>query len=103
MKKYFYFIAALILFLPALSSCDDGNEVSQDSETVVDSDSGISSTDSIQGFYLLNEGQSGQNNASLDYYNYATGTYSLNKFGTVNSNASIGDTGNDIEIYGNKL
>lgn len=103
MKKYFYFIAALTLFLPALSSCDDGNEVSQDTETVVDSDSGISSTDSIQGFYLLNEGQSGQNNASLDYYNYATGTYSQNKFGTVNSNASIGDIGNDIEIYGNKL
>jgi DNA-binding beta-propeller fold protein YncE len=60
---------------------------------------------SIQGFYLLNEGNMGQNKSTLDYFNYETGTYYRNIYGDANPNVpkELGDVGNDIAIYGNKL
>lgn len=63
-------------------------------------------TDSvIQGFYLLNEGNWNTNMASLDYYDYASGTYRKNLYGAANPNATLGlgDVGNDIGIYGSKM
>ncbi len=59
----------------------------------------------IQGFYLLNEGNWNTNMASLDYYNYATGIYHKDIYTKINSNATLGlgDVGNDIGIYGSKL
>jgi DNA-binding beta-propeller fold protein YncE len=60
---------------------------------------------SIQGFYLLNEGNMGSNKATLDYYDYETGTYHRNIYADANPSVSkeLGDVGNDIAIYGNKL
>jgi DNA-binding beta-propeller fold protein YncE len=59
----------------------------------------------IEGFYLLNEGNMNMNKASLDYFDYATGTYRRNIFGQANPQATLGlgDVGNDIGIYGSKL
>jgi hypothetical protein len=48
------------------------------------------------GLYVLNEGNFGSTNSSIGLYNFANRTYE-----TVFSN--IGDTGNDIGRYGNKL
>jgi YVTN family beta-propeller protein len=106
MKKYFYLIAALTILLPALSSCNDGNEVEQPSGVIVDTSSSIPYANdgtSIQGFYLLNEGQMGKNNASLDCFHYANGSYFSSRFKAANDSAKLGDVGNDIEVYGNKL
>ncbi|GAB6010663.1 YncE family protein [Viscerimonas tarda] len=60
---------------------------------------------SIQGFYLLNEGNMGSNKSTLDYYDYETGEYRRNIFGSANPAVvkELGDVGNDIKIYGNKL
>ena len=60
---------------------------------------------SIDGFYLLNEGNMGSNKSTLDYYDYTSGEYSRNIFGFANPLVpkELGDVGNDIKIYGNKL
>ena len=60
---------------------------------------------SIEGLYLLNQGNMGSNQASLNYYDYATGILSKNIYQNANPDAvkELGDVGNDIGIYGNKL
>jgi DNA-binding beta-propeller fold protein YncE len=60
---------------------------------------------SIQGFYLLNEGNMGSNKATLDYFDYETGIYHRNIYGDANPTVpkELGDVGNDIAIYGSKL
>ena len=59
----------------------------------------------IKGFFLLNEGNMGSNKASLDYYDYETGIYHVNIYAERNPGVvyELGDVGNDIQIYGNKL
>lgn len=59
----------------------------------------------ITGFYLLNEGNMGSNNATLDYFDYGTGTYHKNIYADRNPGIvkELGDFGNDLQIYGNKL
>ena len=58
-----------------------------------------------QGFYLLNEGNMGRNNATLDYAALDSGKYYRNIYGGVNPTVpkELGDVGNDIAIYGSKL
>lgn len=60
---------------------------------------------SIAGFFLLNEGNMGSNKASIDYFDYQTGTYSKNIYAERNPGVvkELGDVGNDIGIYGDKL
>ena len=62
-------------------------------------------TDSILGFYLLNEGNMGSNKCTMDYYDYTTGTYIRNIYGNANPSAvkELGDVGNDLRIYGNRM
>lgn len=59
----------------------------------------------IKGFFLLNEGNMGSNKATLDYFDYETGYYRKNIFAERNPGVvkELGDVGNDIQIYGNKL
>ena len=60
---------------------------------------------SINGFYLLNEGNMGSNKCTLDYYDYTTGVYSRNIYGSANPSVpkELGDVGNDLAIYGSRL
>ncbi len=60
---------------------------------------------SLDGFYLLNEGNMGSNKSTLDYYDFSTGTYTRNIYGNANPNVAkeLGDVGNDIAIYGSRL
>ena len=60
---------------------------------------------SLQGFYLLNEGNMNSNKATLDYYNFRTGRYTRNVFAFANPNVpkEMGDVRNDMGIYGSKL
>ena len=64
-------------------------------------------TDEVQhgGLYVLCEGNMGANKARLDYMNLETGTYYSNWYGAQNPKQvkELGDVGNDIAIYGNKL
>ena len=54
------------------------------------------------GLYVLDEGLFNANNTMLTYYNFSTGTASTDFFASVNG-SGLGDTGNDIVIYGGKL
>ena len=73
MKKIF-FLSTLCL-LAILSSCrDDDNQINgSNNSNVTDGTS-----DGIKGFYLLNEGQMGANNSTLDYFDATSGIYSSN-------------------------
>ena len=64
-----------------------------------------SSVESIKGFFLLNEGNMGNNKATLDYFDYETGIYTKNIYAERNPGVvkEMGDVGNDLQIYGNKL
>ena len=59
----------------------------------------------IVGFYLLNEGNMGSNKATLDYYDFTSATYTRNIYSEANPDVaqSLGDVGNDLKIYGNRL
>lgn len=59
----------------------------------------------IEGFYLLNEGNMGMNRASIDVFNYRTGNYTTDVYSERNPTVvkELGDVGNDIKIYGNKV
>lgn len=59
----------------------------------------------IRGFFLLNEGNMGSNKATLDYFDYETGVYTKNIYAERNPGVvkELGDVGNDIKIYGDKL
>lgn len=60
---------------------------------------------SVQGFYVLNEGNMGSNKATLDFYDYTTGVYSRNCYAKANPDVpkEMGDVGNDLGIYGSRL
>jgi DNA-binding beta-propeller fold protein YncE len=59
----------------------------------------------IEGFYLLNEGNMGMNRASIDVFSYRTGNYTNDIYSERNPTVvkELGDVGNDIQIYGNKV
>lgn len=59
----------------------------------------------IKGFFLLNEGNMGSNKSTIDYFDYETGVYTKNIYAERNPGVvkELGDVGNDIQIYGDKL
>lgn len=99
MKKLnFCLLALTLLFLVSCRTDDyvipsEKKEVSNGEDTP------------IKGFYLLNEGNMGSNKCTLDYFDYATGTYHKNIYAEINPSVvkELGDVGNDIMIYGSKM
>ena len=57
------------------------------------------------GMYLLNEGNMGSNKASIDFVDFKNAYYVRNMYAERNPTVikELGDVGNDIQIYGNKL
>lgn len=55
--------------------------------------------------YILNEGVMGMGNSSIDFYDFADGTYVTDAFPAANLDVTLGlgDTGNDLAVYGGKL
>lgn len=55
--------------------------------------------------YILNEGVMGMGNSSIDFYDFADGTYMTDAFPAANPDVpfGLGDTGNDLAVYGGKL
>jgi YVTN family beta-propeller protein len=59
-------------------------------------------TPATDGFYVLNQGGYTYNNSSLSFYSYTTKQVTPDIFASANG-GGLGDTGNDIEIYGSKM
>ncbi|QQL51433.1 YncE family protein [Mucilaginibacter ginkgonis] len=84
-------LAAAIL-LSIFSSCRKNNSDNPAPTTTVQR----------AGIYILNQGGFGSNNGSLSYYDYATKTVTADIFTKAN-NKGLGDTPNDLQIYGSKM
>lgn len=65
----------------------------------------VDKTITYKGMFVLNQGSFGQNNASIDYVDFASGSYTQNIYAEKNPNAvkELGDTGNDIKVHGKRL
>ena len=101
-------LCSLFLVLCSLTSCR-GDEIVVPSEYEVlpispRSESDFAANEPI-GMYLLNEGNMGSNKASIDYVDFCNGYYIRNIYGERNPNVikELGDVGNDIQVYGNRL
>ena len=101
-KRYRYIMITFWGTLLLLGACRKGEPIIPSEQTPVGpgEDSGP-----IQGFFLLNEGNMGSNKATLDYFDYSTGIYTLNIYPERNPGVvkELGDVGNDIQVYGDKL
>lgn len=95
-------LAILSLGLLFLISCREEEPIIPSTDTGVTQGS---TTESIKGFFLLNEGNMGNNKATLDYFDYETGVYTKNIYAERNPGVvkELGDVGNDLQIYGDKL
>ena len=94
-------ILTLAALVAALAACRDDDEIFIP-ETVTVASPEYSD---IEGFYLLNEGNMGSNECTLDYYDYTTGVYTRNIYGDADPTVvkELGDVGNDMAIYGSRL
>lgn len=89
-KINFLFIA--LAFVTMLTSCHK-DKVVPPTETP---------TAQRAGLYVLNQGGFGANNSTLTYYDYTTKVLTGDQFFTANA-AKLGDTGNDLGVYGAKM
>ena len=93
MKKIKFYIYFFIILL--LVACDDMKDV----PTPVD----LPATQGESGkMYVLSEGLFNMNNSTLSLLNFDNHTLNSDYFLFVN-NRSLGDTGNDMKMYGSKL
>ena len=53
--------------------------------------------------FILNEGSMGGNNSNIIYFDWATGNVNTTDLFVQQNGVKLGDTGNDIEVYGNDL
>src|SRR6218665_1640543 len=101
MRKNFLFFIALLLIVFVASSCR------KDVEVFINEDTSLSdpSENGFSGFYLLNEGNMGSNKSTLDYFDFTSGKYQRNIYAAINPNVpkELGDVGNAIAIYGERL
>ncbi|MFI3240730.1 MAG: YncE family protein [Bacteroidales bacterium] len=100
-KGFLKYIILIICVMIGVSSCRKGYPVIV-AETV---EVYIPEYSSVDGFFLLNEGNMGTNKSTLDYYDYTTGEYTRNLYSTVNSSVTmdLGDVGNDLKVYGSRM
>lgn len=98
MKRTNIYVLAILLFMTACR----GDELLPPTETETRGDK---QSGSLRGFYLLNEGNMGQNKATLDYYDFEKALYTRNIYGAANPGMvqALGDVGNDLKVYGNRL
>lgn len=104
-----------VLFLASVLTAGFSSCRSDDDEIIPPTGTGVTpgeepeippgETDPIRGFFLLNEANMGSNKSSIDYFDYGSGKYFKNIYPAINPNVvkELGDVGNDIQIYGDKL
>ena len=88
----------IILLLSLLAvcafSCEKPEPVEEPQNTPVEAVS--------HGVYVLSEGLMNMNNSTITFYDFDKGTTTPDAFLAAN-NRGLGDTGNDLKIYGSKL
>lgn len=96
-------ISAAMLALLTIGSCRKEMPVLPAEGEMVDNNPG--SAEQIKGLYILNEGNMGSNKCTIDFYNCTNGYYLRNIYAERNPNVvkELGDVGNDIAVYQNKL
>lgn len=104
MKKIQLSITMILgVIISILSSCrGDEHIVVSDVQIIRDK---IDPNSKIAGMYLINEGNMGSNKCTLDFLDYTEGIYMRNIYPERNPTIvkELGDVGNDVQIYGNKL
>ncbi len=100
MRKFSKFFLALAVVLLVSSCRTDDDAVKSEEDLITTPEISFA-----KGFYLLNEGNMGSNKATLDFMDLETGIYKKNIYAEANPTKvkELGDVGNDIEIYGNKI
>lgn len=106
--KYSFYILIFTALLTA--GCRGENPLLHSEEETVTpggegSGGGNHPKETVKGFFLLNEGNMGSNKSSIDFFSYETGKYMRNIYPGRNPEIvkELGDVGNDIAIYGDKL
>ncbi len=91
----------LLLLLLLLAGCREENVIFIPEEVPT----GTPQYTSVEGFYLLNEGNMGSNKCTLDRYDYLTAIYTRNIYSQANPDVpkELGDVGNDLRSYGSRL
>ena len=96
-------MALLLSAAISLFSCSDDEDpiVITDPVWVTDAEN----LKDIAGFYVLNQGNFGNNNCTFDRFVYRSGAYENNVFLHANPSAvmGLGDTGNDVHVFDGKL
>ncbi|MFV0138810.1 YncE family protein [Empedobacter falsenii] len=99
--RYFKRLTICLLTATTFYACQ------QDTYLIESEEDGVTTPEEtdVAGFYLLNEGNMGSNMATIDYMDFNTGVYNRNIYASANPEVvkELGDVGNDIKIYGNKL
>lgn len=100
--KFTKLMIVAVLSALAFTACSDDPETPRSEVEYVD---GVGTGGDIAGFYVLNEGNMGSNKSSLDYFDYESKTYTRNIYAERNPDMllELGDSGNDIAIYRNRL
>ena len=101
MKLYIYLIISILIAL--FSSCREDELVVPTEYEILPMD--INAEADPMGIYVLNEGNMGSNKASIDFVDFRTALYVRNLYAERNPTVikELGDVGNDIQIYGNRL
>ena len=101
MRKYSLHYIVLLSLTIAATACRKDVAIFENEDIPLDT----AVQNGFAGFYLLNEGNMGSNKSTLDYYDYAAGKFQRNIYAAINPTVpkELGDVGNDIAIYGNKL
>lgn len=94
MKKNWYKMTLMTVALGAFTACsDDDNNIPEPPVTIP--------TETV-GAYILNTGNWGGNDASIQYMDIEKGTVSADLYASANGEA-LGDLGQDLCLYGSKL
>jgi YVTN family beta-propeller protein len=64
-------------------------------------DTQVNTVPAINGLYVLNQGGISKGNSTLSFYDFGSKVATASVFSVVNGRV-LGDTGNDVEVYGSK-
>lgn len=92
-KKLFYLSVLGACMSVSFMACSDDDD---------NGGQGGTTTEDNLGFYIMNSGKSGSNNATLDYYDPDAKELNTKVFSAVNGRG-LGDIANDILVYGSKM
>jgi len=104
MKKDIFFKITILAITILIASCRGTEDIVPSTSTDTGGATKTQEGD-VKGFFLLNEGNMGSNKSTLDYYDSETGIYTKNIYAERNPGVvkELGDVGNDLQIYGDKL